>query len=157
MKVTFVDTSVLLELLEVPGKAQQAAPIQAEFRERVSAGERFVIPITAVIETGNHIAQARDGALRRQAAVRLVELLRGAIICQAPYVLNQVAWDDGFLEALCGGDSTAMDFITLAGTGLLGAGDVAVLVERDRFVDGSALSRQDVRIWTLDQELMAHA
>ena len=57
-----IDTSVLCEMLQVPGKSNPArgAEVRAEIDRRWRDGERFVIPITAVIETGNHIAQA-DG------------------------------------------------------------------------------------------------
>lgn len=60
-----MDTSVLCELLEVPGKNQQATAVQAEFVTRAAAGEHFVIPVTAVIETGNPICQAKGIAERR--------------------------------------------------------------------------------------------
>lgn len=155
MKVTFIDTSVLCELIEVPGKSQLAAAVQAEFTSRDEQGERFVIPVTAVIETGNHIAHAsRD---RRSAAQKLVRLLRMAQTGEVPYVLNEVSWDGQFLDSLCLGDSTEQSLIDLAGNGLMGAGDVAILVERDRFVADSGYARRDVRIWTLEAVMGSYA
>lgn len=76
--ITFIDTSVLCELVAVPGKSSDPGTHLAELDERFAAGERFVIPVTAVIETGNHIAQAKTGD-RRAAARRLVELLLEAV------------------------------------------------------------------------------
>lgn len=155
MKVTFIDTSVLCELIEVPGKSQRAAAVQAEFTSRDEQGERFVIPVTAVIETGNHIAHAsRD---RRSAAQKFVRLLRMAQTGEVPYVLNEVSWDGQFLDSLCLGDSTEQSFIDLAGNGLMGAGDLAILVERDRFVADSGYARRDVRIWTLEAVMGSYA
>lgn len=155
MKVTFIDTSVLCELLEVPGKSQRSAEVQAELVVREAGGERFVIPVTAVIETGNHIAQAaRD---RRAAAERMVRLLRAARGSEVPYIFNELSWDDELLDALCRGDSTEQTFVDLAGNGLMGAGDVAILVERDRFVARTGYSRQEVRIWTLEAVMGAYA
>lgn len=154
-QVTFIDTSILCELVGVPGKSQQPLAMRAELARRMEAGQRFVIPITAVIETGNHIAQGTGD--RRGAALRLDGLLRRAIAGDSPFVLNQVAWDDAFLTELCNGNATHQTLVDLAGNGQLGAGDVAILVERDRFVAASAFSGQEVTIWTQDQRLRAYA
>lgn len=154
-RVTFLDTSVLVELVEVPGKSQRPGEVIAEFRRRVESGEEFVIPITAVIETGNHIAQASGH--RRPAAERLVRFIELSVAGTAPFRLNRVDWDDGFLTDFCNGDGTAQPFIDLAGNGQMGAGDCAILVERDRFVQASAFSAMDVRIWTLEKVLGAYA
>ncbi|MGQ0615465.1 MAG: hypothetical protein ACT4PW_00490 [Acidimicrobiia bacterium] len=156
MRVTFIDTSVLCELLDVPGKSASGDAQRAELGARLAAGERFVIPITAVVETGNHIAQAKTGD-RRAAARRLIEVLLEAVRGGGRFELHQVAWDEAFLVALAGGDSTDQTFIDLAGNGLMGGGDVAILVERDRFVATSGYQRHDVGIWTLEAVLGAYA
>ena len=66
MNVTFVDTSVLCELIEVPGMHSRAAETREELRRREAAGERFVIPATAIIETGNHIEHANGDRRERR-------------------------------------------------------------------------------------------
>lgn len=43
---------------------------------------------------------------RRAAAQKLVNLLGKARSGEEPYVLNEVAWDEAFVVALCDGDST---------------------------------------------------
>jgi hypothetical protein len=151
--VTFVDTSVLCELLQVPGKCQQHQDVRDEFERRIDAGEQFVIPITAVIETGNHIAQAGAGD-RRAAADRFCKLLEAARSGESPFAVHEPSWDDAFLSELCGGNATGEPFVDLAGSGRMGAGDVAILVERDRFRAGSAYI--DVDIWTLEAILGAY-
>jgi hypothetical protein len=153
--ITFLDTSVLCELLKVPGKCQRAEEVEAEFRQRIKDGERFIIPVTAVIETGNHIAQASGD--RRAAAERFDHWLRMSVAGDAPFHVNLVAWDDDFLIKLCDGDAASQSLTDLAGSGQLGAGDVAILVERDRFVARSAYNRTHVRIWTLENTLAAYA
>lgn len=154
-RVAFLDTSVLVELVEVPGKSQQPAAIRSEFERRVLAGEQFVIPITAVIETGNHIAQASGH--RRPAAETLVRFIKAAIAGSAPFRLNLVRWDDTFLIDFCDGGAAAQPFVDLAGNGQMGAGDVAILVERARFITGSAFAAREVGIWTLERQLAAYA
>ena len=153
--VTFLDTSVLCELVGVPGKSQRGDQVRAEYARRVVAGERFVVPITAVIETGNHIAQASGD--RRSAAQRLVGLLTAAAAGEPPFALNEVLWDRTFTHELCQGNATEQSFVDLAGNGLMGGGEVAVLVERDRYVERTSLRRADVGIWTLEQVLGAYA
>lgn len=39
----------------------------------------------------------------------------------------------------------------------MGGGDVALLVERDRFIQKQANRRADVRIWTLETVMGAYA
>lgn len=59
--VVFVDTSVLLNVLDVPGKNSDHVEVASTFKQRVQEGHTFVIPATSVIEVGNHIAQLSDG------------------------------------------------------------------------------------------------
>lgn len=153
--VTFLDTSVLCELLAVPGKSRGDGVVRREFDERVAAGERFVLPITAVIETGNHIAQAPGD--RRRCALALTALVEAAAADRPPFTTHDVRWDASFLADLLAGDGTGQSFADLAGNGQMGAGDVAILVERDRFVAASALAPEDVRIWTLEAVLGAYS
>jgi hypothetical protein len=151
-RVTFIDTSVLCELLEVPGMCSQHEDIRSEFELRGDGGERFVIPITAVIETGNHIAQAAGD--RRAAAERFVRFLAAAGSSEAPFTVHRLGWDEEFLTELCAGNATGQPFIDLANA-KMGAGDVAILVERDRFRRDSAYTQ--VQVWTLDQALVAYS
>lgn len=152
--VTIVDTSVLCELLQVPGKCDPArsAEVASEMNRRWDAGERFVIPITAVIETGNHIAQC-DGN-RYEAAGRLVRMLRQATSAESPWRVLQTRLGADFLEALCRGDSTGQTLEALAAA-KVGAGDVAILVERDQFLATTAV--RNVQVWTFDEGLSAFA
>jgi len=152
--VTIVDTSVLCELLQVPGKSNPArsADVRAEVDRRWHEGERFVIPITAVIETGNHIAQA-DGN-RHDVAGRLVRLLQVAISEESHWRVLQTRLGGEFLTSLCAGDSTGQSLETLAAA-RVGAGDIAILVERDQFLATTAI--RNVQVWTFDEGLNAQA
>ncbi len=154
MRFTLVDTSVLCELLEVPGKSQQASAVQADFQLRVGRGEQFLLPATTIIETGNHIAQVKTGD-RRAAAERYVNFVRKAVASEPPWTVTEVTWDEDMLQRLCDGDSTGQSFVDLAGDGRLGGGDVAILVERDllRYRAG----HRSVQIWTLENVLRSFA
>jgi len=148
--ITLIDTSVLNELLEVPGKCQQAAKVQAEFMARQVAGERFILPMTAIIETGNQIAQVKTGN-RRAAAERFVAFVERARADEPPWTVAEVTWGAELLGQLCAGDSTGMSFVDLAGNGLLGGGYTAILVERDLLRRRS--STANVQVWTLEKTL----
>ncbi|WP_371780877.1 hypothetical protein [Streptosporangium subroseum] len=89
-RVEFVDTSVLCNLLDVPGKNQDRKNVLRTLEEKRACD--LILPVTAVIETGNHIAQLSDGRLRRQYADKLSKLLELVIIGEAPWVLHTVEW-----------------------------------------------------------------
>lgn len=151
--ISFIDTSILCNLVPVPGFDQQKDGVSEELRRRLDDGEEFILPITSVIETGNHIAQLSSGNARRQAASNLEKLLRLICAGQAPWVLHDVAWDRGFLQSFLDGADTATSFIDHAQAGV-GAGDLCILTERQAF---SERSRIPAGIWTLDGGLSAHA
>jgi hypothetical protein len=150
MKFTIIDTSVLCEFLEVPGMCSNPKDVQLELRIRAESGERFVVPIASVIETGNHIAQIKSGD-RWAATQRFVALLEEAAAEGGPFVLHRVSWDEEFLAELRSGDGTGETLLELSGNGKLGSGDVAILVERDRLLGSSAYAQ--AYLWTLDEKL----
>ena len=74
--IVLVDTSVLLNVLDVPGRNQQRESVLDELGAFIEAEDLLFIPMAAIIETGNHIAHMDgDGRLRRQAAERFVEVI----------------------------------------------------------------------------------
>ena len=85
--VVFVDTSVLCNLLGVPKKAQHREQITAELVERRKTSD-LVLPITAIIETGNHIAQIGDGYGRRECAQMFARFIEMMIARETPWVLH---------------------------------------------------------------------
>lgn len=152
LHVVLVDTSVILRLIGKDGDdhAREAAD---EFDARRAQGQRLVLTVTALIEAGNHIARQKTG--RRRLAVQLAKLIENANESDAPWILPQTSLDRGFVDELLKGNSTGSDLVTLLGDGRLGTGDVAILVERDRFQQKTA--NASVEVWTLDEELAAYS
>src|SRR5437868_4979986 len=101
-RVEFVDTSILCNLLDIPGKNQHRALVVQELAENKRECN-LILPVTAIIETGNHIAQLADGRLRRIYADKLSELLGLVITDRAPWVLHTVVWGADFLRILLAG------------------------------------------------------
>jgi hypothetical protein len=148
-EIVLVDTSILCELLRLPGKFNEER--HKDVREQVAIGQEsgdlFILPLATVIETGNHIGQIANGALRRRAAVAFSELLRAALDDRVSW-LHTLAWgDDGLGELADGFVPWATDF----GSGL---GDYSIVR------DFTNLCRQHrharVRVWSLDQHLASY-
>ncbi len=88
--------------------------------------------------------------------VRLhVVLVDTSVRPDAPWIVPETTWDGEFVDDLLKGNSTGSDLVALIGDGRLGTGDVAILVERDRFQQKTA--NASVEVWTLDDELAAHS
>ena len=150
-RIVFVDTSILDKMVGLDGD-DAFAEAETEFRARQLAGQRLVIPVTAIIETGNHIAQSAGD--RRRYAEGLIAVIRAAQRADPPWIIRAVTWDGRFLEELISGDSTGSTLISLLGDGRMGTGDLAILVERDRFRSSSAYTQFEV--WSGDAELRAY-
>ena len=84
--IVIVDTSVLLNVLDIPAFNQNRAEIFAEFDELLDSGASFLLPMAAVFETGDHIADLPDGRRRRRYAKVFRDRIREALEGQAPWV-----------------------------------------------------------------------
>lgn len=80
--------------------------------------------------------------------------MRLAIEGEAPWLILETQLGAQFITSLCDGDSTGIPLDALAAA-KVGAGDVAVLVERDQWLAASAFST--AKVWTFDAGLAAHA
>lgn len=119
-EVEFVDTSVLLNILDVPGKNQDRQRVVGELGEKDARGVQLIIPVSAVIETGNHITNLPDGHSRRICAQRFEKVLGAVARGELPWALHQLDWGDRFLEKLCVGVVGTGSFVDCchAGPGL---------------------------------------
>lgn len=76
MNVRFIDTSVMMNLLEVPGRCADSQMIKDEFRQIIDNKEVLILPIATIIETGNHIAHISNENSRRTIVSKFGEFLR---------------------------------------------------------------------------------
>ncbi|MGL4375199.1 MAG: hypothetical protein ACRCT1_02075, partial [Microcoleaceae cyanobacterium] len=83
-KVLIIDTSILCVWLQVPGKEtcgsdknqwnkERLEPILADEEKKKTI---FVLPLATIVETGNHIAQAKSK--RYEIAQKLAEIITAA-------------------------------------------------------------------------------
>jgi hypothetical protein len=153
-RVLIFDTSILCCFLGVPGKDttgpsndrwdQNRAAKLVEV-ERV-AGSTFVLPLATIIETGNHIAQARGD--RFPIARKLTELIADSARGQspwAPFSEQDTLWSQEHLEKL------AKQWPELAKTGLT-IGDATIKDVADYY----ARAGYDAHIVTADQMLKSY-
>nr|CAA6818782.1 MAG: Unknown protein [uncultured Thiotrichaceae bacterium] len=108
-KVLILDTSILCVWLNVPGKTAcgsdndrwDQARVTEKIKEEEQADTTFVLPLAALIETGNHIAQA--GHSRRERAIALADVIRKSADDIDPWAAfdNQaVLWTPEYLREL---------------------------------------------------------
>jgi len=153
-KVAFLDTTVVCELLRIPGKSQRPDEVAEALRERVGAGQSLLLPTAAIIETGNQIAQLADGRARRSCSERFVEVLGLSASGEAPWVLNAATWDAGLLGAICDGARGCPSLPDMASQGV-GTGDISILGEAEAYE--RRVRRVEVEISTFDDQLAAYA
>lgn len=142
--IVIVDTSVLLNILDVPGRNQHREEVLAELGKLIEAGDHLFIPMAAVVEVGNHIAQLGNGAQRRAAAERFVGEVRKALADQAPWKPINFPSNEAVLGWLKGFPDAAMQG--------LGMGDFSIKKEWEDLCAKYKLSR--VRVWALDGDLV---
>lgn len=141
--IVIVDTSILLNILDVPGRNERRAEVLLELETLIETGDHLFIPMAAIVEVGNHISQIGNGAQRRSAAERFVAEVRKALADEAPWKpinfpsnLEVLGWLDAFPNAAMQG---------------LGMGDLSIKNEWAALCAKYRMSR--VRVWTIDQDL----
>jgi hypothetical protein len=150
--IVLLDTTVYLNILDVPGRNQEREDILAEFALRIENGDNFLLPMASIWETGNHISHLADGDLRRQYAGKLVRDVRDAINGGPPYRPTYfpgrevfMVWLDEFPNYV---QRNKSDTKTSEGVSL---SDLSIIKEWEQARDRHSMSR--VLIWSLDCDL----
>ena len=146
MSVCLIDTSILCEILQVPGKHGNHEEIYGLMARKIGERESLLLPMSAILETGNHIGQNGDGRQRRATAEKFVEFIRQAIRGETPFTPTPFFESEPLLEWLG-------EFPDWAGRGSELA-DLTILKEFER---QCALHRaRRVYIWSLDGHLSSY-
>ena len=146
--VYFIDTSILLNILDVPKRNQEREKIVQKMERMISEGDGFILPLATIIETGNHIAHIDDGNQRRDRAELLSDLIRNVLNDNFPWVYNK--------NEIAGADllKIAEKFPDYAQKEEMGLGDLSILTEYFRFKNKHK-KRFNVKIWSTDGHLCA--
>ncbi|GEO81684.1 hypothetical protein [Pararhodospirillum oryzae] len=144
-----MDTCIFLNVLEVPGRSQDRDAVWRELDRLVEDPDthHLLLPMAAIIETGNFIAQVSDGRQRRETALRFTKQVKAAIEGSAPWQAMEPP-DTATIR------SWLAEFPDHAMRGV-GMGDLSILKEWERCC--ARLPRHHrVRIWSLDHALQGY-
>ncbi|MEG4500197.1 hypothetical protein QUB05_24155 [Microcoleus sp. F10-C6] len=149
--ICLIDTSIFLEILNVPNYNQHRESVLEDFKTYSLAGCTFLLPMATILETGNHIAQNGDGTMRRKTAIRFVKEVKAAFTGVAPWrpttfpsTAEILEWIDQFPDEA--GKNKAPN--KQEGTSF---GDLSIIQEFHKSCN--IFSMSEVFIWSLDKDL----
>lgn len=153
--ICIIDTSVFVNLLNVPGRNNDMERITADYEEYVSSDATFILPMATIIQTGNHIAQNGDGRQRRETAQRFCRVVAASLKNESPYILAPFPQTDEMLIWLekfpdCAGANKTAARIG-EGTSF---GDLTIIEEFHKCV--ARFPMTEVFIWSLDADLCGY-
>ncbi|AYF88156.1 hypothetical protein D6Z43_13725 [Pseudomonas sp. DY-1] len=150
--ICLIDTSIFLNILNVPGRNNEVAQVTQSYQEYVELGCTFILPMATILETGNHIAQNGNGAVRLCTAKRFCEAVAGAFSGEAPWRPSEfpnssevTSWINEF-PPLAGQNKSPSK--TTEGTSF---GDLSIIKEYEKCLRKFSMS--EVFIWSLDSDL----
>lgn len=152
--ICLIDTSVFLNILNVPNRNESREEIAERFITLAGAKCTFLLPMVTIIETGNHIAQNGDGNTRRITAQRFVDAVKAAFSGEAPWRpvafpvrQDMLVWIDEFPNFAGRNKAPAK----LEGTSF---GDFSIIQEFHQTCKLFPMS--EVFIWSLDSDLQSY-
>lgn len=149
MNVRFMDTSIVMNLLEIPKMCSDAEAVKAEFNRVIQEKETLILPISTIIESGNHIAHIADGTIRREKALKFQEFLRKTAEESAPWTLYGVELTKEDLLIL------AEQFPNSALQMKMGIGDLSIIRFYEKYKEMTpAIGR--IMIWSTDKHLSGY-
>jgi len=153
VSVAIIDTSIFCELLGIPGKSNDPASFRAELKAKVETNEILLLPMTTIIEAGNHIGQcSASGATRRYYAEQFAASVQKAVDGEAPFSPTPF-FDPPELRKWLAEFPNWTTPTDPRGRGS-GLGDLTIQKEWDRQCELNPSRR--VYIWSLDGRLAAY-
>lgn len=150
--IVLLDTTIYLNVLDVPTLNQNRDSVLGVFKDCIDQNDYFLLPLAAVWETGNHIADLGDGQTRRTYAQLLVDDVARAFKGDVPYRATHFPGREEFLNWLRAFPDMAMrSKSALKQREGISLADLSIIKEWERTCDLHPMSR--VRIWSLDADL----
>jgi len=144
--ICIVDSSVFCNLLRVPSKDQDHGRAMSELEAHLNAGHSLLLPLAAIFETGNHIAQSGSGQQRRRAAEAFVRQVKDAFTGESPWTPTPMGTPEEFATWLADFPDHAM-----RGSGI---GDLSIVKVWDRQCELHQARR--VFVWSYDKHLRGY-
>lgn len=98
-EIVIVDTTVMLNFLNVPQHNQNKRLVDRQFDELVDGGARFVLPLATVFQTADHIADLPDSIDRWRYAGALRDQVRKAVNKESPWDSPQIPESEEAIES----------------------------------------------------------
>lgn len=153
--IVLIDTSIFLNILNVPGFNQDRKEVFSSFERYIEQGSHFLLPMATIWETGNHISRIASGAQRRRFAELLLDQIKLAFDGEAPFKATYFPDRREFLNWLGSFPDFAMrsksEFKQNEGISLC---DMSIIKEWERAVAQNA--SRTVLIWSLDIDLACY-
>lgn len=146
MRVHFIDTSVLVNILDIPFMNQDREAVLEEYETLMGQnGNAFILPLATIIEAGNHIAQISDGNLRRIKGIEFADMLMKIANDESPWKFfeDEVTQDEIRVIAERLPESTARGS---------GTGDLSIISAFEKYRDNTPAIGY-IRIWSMDSHL----
>lgn len=155
--ICLLDTSILLNILDIPSKSQNKNTVMKDFRLYIDAECRFIIPLVVAVEVGNHISQNGDGTIRRQTAQRFVDMMQSTFNGDLPFEISnfdlKIEWQNWISEFI---DKAGQNKTAAKPNEGMSLTDLSLIKEyEDIQAKNKANKRKhvDVFIWSLDSDL----
>lgn len=155
--ICLLDTSILLNILDIPSKSQNKNTVMKDFRLYIDAECRFIIPLVVAVEVGNHISQNGDGTIRRQTAQRFVDMMQSTFNGDLPFAISNFdlknEWQNWISEFI---DKAGKNKTAAKSNEGMSLTDLSIIKEyEDIQAKNKANKRKhvDVFIWSLDSDL----
>lgn len=146
MNVKFIDTTILVNLLDVPKMNEHAGKVKKQLEEAIQKEEVLILPLATIVETGNHIAHATGDryTLGEKFSKCLIETAKDKM----PWKFNEQQWSKQDLLYM------AQKVPEYASMGI-GVGDISIIREYENFKERTP-GIGHIMIWSLDEHLQAY-
>lgn len=158
--ICLLDTSILLNILDVPGRNQDKDKVMADFQAYFEAKCSFIIPFVVAVEVGNHISRNGDGRVRRERASRFVKMMQSTFNNETPFAISNFDlknewqnWIGEFIDRAGQNKTIAKPNEGMSLTDLSIIKEYNALQAKNR---ANRNKRDTVFIWSLDSDLKAY-
>lgn len=146
MSICLIDTSVFVEILDVPNLNDHRQEIMQLLSQKIRDGESLLLPLATILETGNHIAQNGNGDQKRKTAVFFVKEVTRALQGATPFKPISLHDRGDIAKWLEKFPNYAMSSRSL--------GDLSIIHDWEKMC---AIARKHrVYIWSLDEHLASY-
>jgi hypothetical protein len=146
--IVLLDTTVFLNILDVPDRNQKRDDVYVEFQYRIKSKNYFFLPMATIWESGNFISKLKTGGLRYKFAKLFVDQVRDACNGDSPFVTTSfhdnkifITWLDAFPDSACAEKSLT---------------DLSIIEEWKQMCASELYRQAHIEIWSLDGHLTGY-